>query len=120
LSEILFDNEEMKNIEFEYGFEYQRKHYEISENFRLFNFAIDENHRMIRFNNITDFCLDKLNGEWIVLVPSDETSESIRSLVEVFEFVVLILIVIMIPIALYTRHGQNWRLVRKKSLKDFQ
>ncbi len=73
LSDILFGDGEMKNIEFEFGSENQLDNYEINENFGMLNFVFDENHEMIRFNNRTDFCLDKQNGEWIVLVASDET-----------------------------------------------
>jgi hypothetical protein len=89
LSEILFDNGEMNNIEFEFGFENQLNNYKINKNFGVLNFAIDENHKMIRFNNRTDFCLDKLNGEWIVLVASDETVVSNRLLLVISALMLL-------------------------------
>jgi hypothetical protein len=89
LTGILFGNEEKKNIEF--AITDQLKNLKELKNFERSHFVFDENQNFIQFDSQTDFCLDKLDKQWIVLAESDKTLWLIR--ISITIFIVLVLFV---------------------------
>ncbi len=74
LSEKLFgENEEKRNLEFKPKAIDQFENYNDIKKFEMSNFTFDEKQKMTHFNNKTEFCLDKLNDQWIVLAENDKT-----------------------------------------------
>lgn len=75
LSDILWKTEETKpNLEYDSNQQISNftNYFKISD-FKLEDFTFDEN-QTIQFKSASDFCLDKLNGKWILLAEKEMVS----------------------------------------------
>jgi hypothetical protein len=69
LSKILWENSETKpNLEFEPSQFSNFGNSKLVTKFDSTDFLFDENQTMVQYQNETEFCLDKLNEKWILLV----------------------------------------------------
>jgi hypothetical protein len=92
LSESIFGDEEKKNSEFEFEVKDHLMNYKAIKEFGMRNFEFDEDQKMFKFDNKTDFCLDKLISQWIVLVENEETIMSSLSIAIIILFVLSVIV----------------------------
>ncbi len=112
LSIILFGEEEKRNIEFEFEVQDQLKNRKVIEKFGMSNFTFDENQKMFKLNDETEFCLDKLNEQWIVLVEDGESLWlSPKGVKVVITIIVLLVLVVLVLYLIWKRKTEIHKLL---------